>query len=193
MDVRLYLPAEWAEDKQRREHAGVPDEVTFATKPELACQILTQLHTTGRLPGWIAGDEVYGNNPTVRSWCQQHQAGYVLGVPCSFTLTLGCGTTMRADEAASLVGKRGWNHRGAGAGSKGARDYAWAWIATASEHHSLLVRRNLKDPTDLAYFHCYSPPKRPPATPHRPGAGGGDALAGRGRRPHRQRPLRTRP
>lgn len=72
---------------------------------------------------------------------------------------------MRADEAIDLVGKRGWNRRSARAGSKGARDYAWAWIATASQHRHLLARRNLKDPTDLAYFSCYSPPQRPPATP----------------------------
>ena len=162
--ARLYLPVEWAEDADRRRRAGVPDEIGFATKPELACQILAELHTTGRLPGWVTGDEVYGNNPTLRAWCEQYQVGYVLGVPCSFTVTLGCGTTMRADEATTLVGKRGWNYRSAGAGSKGTRDYAWAWTATTSEHHSLLVRRNLKDPTDLAYFYCYSPPKRPPAT-----------------------------
>jgi SRSO17 transposase len=162
--ARLYLPAEWAADQQRRQRAGIPDEVSFATKPELACQILTDLHQQGHLPGWITGDEVYGNNPTLRTWCQQHQLGYVLAIPCSFTLTLGCGTRMRADEATGLVSKHAWNYRSAGAGSKGARDYAWAWIATASAHHSLLVRRSLKDPTDQAYFYCYSPPSRPLAT-----------------------------
>jgi SRSO17 transposase len=162
--ARLYLPVEWPEDARHRRRAGIPDEVTFATKPELACQILAELHEQGRLPVWITGDEVFGNNPSLRSWCEQYQVGYVLGVPCSFIVTLGCGTRMRADEAIDLVGKRGWNRRSADAGSKGARDYAWAWIATASQHRHLLVRRNLKDPTDLAYFYCYSPPQRPPAT-----------------------------
>lgn len=162
--TRLYLPAQWAEDPHRRQRAGVPDEVAFATKPQLACQILAELHTAGRLPAFIAGDEVYGNNPTLRGWCEQHQVGYVLGVPRSLTLTLGCGTRMRADRAVALVEDHGWNYRSAGAGSKGARDYAWAWIATGSARHHLLVRRNLKDPTDLAYFYCYSPPGRPPAT-----------------------------
>ena len=36
----LYLPADWAADDERRELAGVPDEATFATKPELACRLL---------------------------------------------------------------------------------------------------------------------------------------------------------
>jgi SRSO17 transposase len=162
--TRLYLPAERADDELRRRRAKIPDEVTFATKPELAVQILAEPHADRQLPAFITGDEVYGQNPTLRSWCEQYQVGYVLGVPCSFTVTLGCGTRMRADQAVSLVNTHGWNYRSAGAGSKGERDYAWAWIATASSNHHLLVRRSLKDPTDLAYFYCYSPPQRPPAT-----------------------------
>lgn len=71
---------------------------------------------------------------------------------------------MRADQAAALVTKHGWNYRSAGPGSKGQRDYAWAWIATASSQHSLLARRSLSDPTDLALFYCDHPPGRPVAT-----------------------------
>jgi SRSO17 transposase len=164
--ARLYLPQEWADDPGRRQRAGVPEHLTFATKPALAVQILAELHAEGRLPGWLTADEVYGQNPTLRTWCEdaEHQVGYVLGMPRSFTVTLGCGTTMRADQAVALVEQHGWNHRSAGQGSKGERDYAWAWIGTASAHHHLLVRRNLTDPSDLAYFYCYSPPSRPPAT-----------------------------
>jgi SRSO17 transposase len=161
--ARLYLPAEWADDAQRRAAAGVPEHVQFKTKPELGVQILAELHAEGHLPPWLCADEVYGNNPTLRSWCEQHQVGYVLGIPRSFMITLGCGTRMRADQAVQPVGEHGWNHRSAGAGSKGERDYQWAWIGTASPAHSLLIRRNLSDPSDLAYFYCYSPPSRPPA------------------------------
>ena len=162
--TRLYLPAEWAADEARRARVGVPDEVGFATKPQLAAQILAELHAAGTLPGWVTGDEVYGNNPSVRGWCETQQVGYVLGVACSFMVTLGCGTRMRAEQAVALVGRHGWNQRSAGAGSKGERVYMWAWIATVSAHHHLLVRRSLHNPTDLAYFYCYSPPGRPPAT-----------------------------
>ena len=43
----LYLPADWAADEERRELAGVPDEVMFATKPELAGRLLRQAHDRG--------------------------------------------------------------------------------------------------------------------------------------------------
>lgn len=162
---RPAVPArQWAADAQRRTAAKVPEHVTFATKSQLAVQMLAELHHEGSLPGWITGDEVYGQDPGVRRWCQAHRVGYVLGVPRSFTVWLGCGTRVRAEQAAAGVAGHGWNYRSAGPGSKGERDYAWAWIATASEHHSLLVRRSLTDPTDLAFFYCYSPPGRPAAT-----------------------------
>jgi SRSO17 transposase len=165
--ARLYLPAEWADDPHRRAAAKVPDQVGFATKPQLAVQMLAELRGEGSLPPWLSGDEVYGQNPTLRTWCEHadHQVGYVLGIPRSFTVTLGCGRRMRADQAAQLVAADGWNHRSAGPGSKGERDYAWAWIATASDQHSLLIRRSLTNPTDLAFFYCYTPPGRPAPLP----------------------------
>jgi hypothetical protein len=57
---------------------------------------------------------------------------------------------------ALLKDKRRWEIRSAGHGSKGQRWYAWAWIATASPRHHLLVRRHLKT-GDLAFHYCYVP------------------------------------
>lgn len=73
--TRLYLPAEWAADERRRQRVQIPDEVGFATKPQLAVQILAELHAAGRLPGWVTADEVYGNNPALRGWCQTQRVG----------------------------------------------------------------------------------------------------------------------
>lgn len=158
--ARLYLPTEWASDQLRCRRAKVPEQVRFKTKPQLAVEILAELAAEGRLPAWITGDQVYGNHPGLRGWCQDRRVGYVLGIPCSATVRLGCGTRMRADQAVKLVAKRGWNYRCAGPSSKGERNYAWAWIGTASPHHSLLVRRSLTDPADLAFFSCFIPSGR---------------------------------
>ena len=159
--ARLYLPTEWAADTARRDRAGVPDSVEFETKPQLAVDILTDLHTAGVLPPWLTGDEVYGRDKALRTFCEDRGVGYVLGVPCSFTIALNSQRTARADQALKLVGPKAWTRASAGPGSKGERLYAWAWIATASPRHHLLVRRNLADPTDQAYFYCYVPEGRP--------------------------------
>lgn len=100
---RQAVPARRADDPARRARAGVPEHVEFATKPELAVQILAQLDAEGQLPDWLTGDEVYGQNPTLRRWCADHDLGHVRGVPRSFTVALGCGTRMRADQAVGLV------------------------------------------------------------------------------------------
>jgi SRSO17 transposase len=97
--ARPYLPREWADDDQRRARAKVPDEVVFKTKPALAADILTDLHAAGLAPPWATGDEVYGRDKTLREFCEQHEAGYVFGVPCSFTVTLTSGRRVRADQA----------------------------------------------------------------------------------------------
>jgi SRSO17 transposase len=84
--ARLYLPREWADDAGRRARAGVPAKVVFKTKPELAADILTDLHAAGLLPPWVTGDEVYGGDKTLRGFCEEHRVGYVFGVPaCAMT------------------------------------------------------------------------------------------------------------
>lgn len=159
--ARPYLAKDWAADARRRAQAGVPAEVEFRTKPRLALDIATELHAAGRLAAWVTADEVYGRDPGLRDFCEREGVGYVLEVPCSFALTDTAGRRLRADQALALVEPKGWNHRSAGPGSKGERDYLWAWVATESPRHHLLIRRNIHKPTDLAYFYTYVPEGRP--------------------------------
>ena len=58
-----------------------------------------------------------------------------------------------------------WETRSCGRGCKGHRDYGWAWAATASRRHWVLVRRSLTDPSDLAFFYCHAPQDRPVSLP----------------------------
>jgi len=57
---RLYLPKEWCEDEERRRECGVPDDVRFQTKGDLAFELIAQARTVGLTHGWITGDEEYG-------------------------------------------------------------------------------------------------------------------------------------
>ena len=59
---RLYLPYEWADDPDRRAWAGVPDEVVFQSKPQIAlCQIRAAL-ATGRQANVALADAAYGTD-----------------------------------------------------------------------------------------------------------------------------------
>ena len=158
--ARLYVPGDWADDRERRAAAGIPKGLEFATKPQLATEIVTELLTEGRCPPWVTGDEVYGRDAKLRTFCEHQGTGYVLKIPCSFRVTLPAGQKVRADHAARLVPAAAWQTASAGHGSKGERDYAWAWLATASARRHLLIRRRLADPADLAYFYCHVPAGR---------------------------------
>ena len=107
---------------------------------------------------FACGDEVYGSCTQLREFFEASGQAYVLRVPSDFTLTLAAGTKLTCAQAVSrlLKGKRRWEVRSAGSGSKGERWYAWAWIATASARHHLLIRRHLKT-GDLAFCYCYVP------------------------------------
>jgi SRSO17 transposase len=70
LDRELYLPQEWAEDAARRAEAGVPEPVTFATKPGLARRMLGRARQAGVQAGvqaaWVTGDSIYGGDRRVR-------------------------------------------------------------------------------------------------------------------------------
>ena len=95
----LYLPADWAADEERRELAGVPDEVMFATKPELAGQLLQQAHDRGIRAAFTAGDEVYGGLDLRRS-IRELGTGYVMAVRSNHAVTLPSGRRLTVKTAA---------------------------------------------------------------------------------------------
>src|SRR5207302_4120635 len=100
------------------------------------------------------GDEVYGRSSKLRAACEQAGKGYVLAVPVNFRARLHPRLAkIRADAAARLVPATAWEARSCGPGCKGHRDYEWAWAATASPRHWLLIRRSLSAPSELAFFY----------------------------------------
>ena len=58
LDRKLYLPQVWADDRERRREAGVPEGVVFRTKPKLAQGMLERALESGVPFGWVTGDEV---------------------------------------------------------------------------------------------------------------------------------------
>jgi SRSO17 transposase len=83
LDERLYLPEEWASDVKRRRKAGVPDNVVFRTKPELALELIRSVGPKVR-HGWVTFDEGYGKDPGFLSGLEELEERYIGEVPKSF-------------------------------------------------------------------------------------------------------------
>ena len=82
VDVRLYLPKQWAERKRRRHKAGVPADVRFCTRHELALEMLDQRGPS--LPhAWISGDDELGRCSWFRQQLRSRNECYLLAVPCN--------------------------------------------------------------------------------------------------------------
>ena len=75
--------------------------MAFATKPELARQMIERALEAGVPFAWVTGDEVYGGNPGLRGWLEEHQIPYVMAVACSEMTAVPAGPR-RADELAAL-------------------------------------------------------------------------------------------
>jgi SRSO17 transposase len=156
--ARQWIPAEDIADPVKSLVAGLPLDLRFRTKGQLAVDVLQDAYADGLSFDFACGDEVYGSCTELREFLEDRAQPYVLRVASSFILTITPGIRMTCKDAAKklLKGKRGWEVRSAGKGSKGERWYAWAWIATASPRHSLLVRRHLKT-GELAFHYCFVP------------------------------------
>jgi SRSO17 transposase len=156
--ARQWIPAEDIKDPVKSLVAGLPLGLRFRTKGELAIDILAEAGGDGLSFDFVCGDEVYGSCTALREYLEGQGQAYVLRVACNFTVTLAAGTTVTCADAVKklLKGRRAWEVRSAGKGSKGERWYAWAWLATASPRHSLLVRRHLKT-GELAFHYCFVP------------------------------------
>ena len=156
--ARQWIPREHIEDPAACLIMGLPLDLEFRTKGQLAIDVCAGAYADGIRFDFTCGDEVYGNCTQLRGFFENNKQAYVLRVPSNFTLTFAAGTETTCAEAAGtlLKHKRRWEVRSAGSGSKGQRWYAWAWIATASPRHHLLVRRHLKT-GELAFHYCFVP------------------------------------
>jgi SRSO17 transposase len=77
---RLYLPKAWAEDAARREKAGVPLDIGFKTKPEIALEQIRWACEAGLARGVVLMDVAYGNDSRLRSGLTGLELTYVAGI-----------------------------------------------------------------------------------------------------------------
>jgi SRSO17 transposase len=160
--ARQWIPREQIEDPVRSLVMGLPPGLAFRTKGQLAIGIAADALADGVTFDFFCGDEVYGNCTQLRDFFEGRGQGYVLRVPSNFRLTPASGMRLTCAQAASALGtgSRRQEVRSAGKGSKGARWYAWSWLATVSPRHCLLIRRHLKT-GELAFHYCFVPEGEP--------------------------------
>ena len=162
IDRALYLPEEWTQDRVRCREAGLPDEVEFATKGELAQQMLARAFAAEVPAEWVVGDTVYGYDE-LRLWLEAQQKNYVLAVSETHQVWVQ-GRAQPVGLLAALLPEEAWVVLSAGEGSKGPRRDVWAWLqlpdeteATSERARWLLIRRNLSDHSERAYYRVFAP------------------------------------
>jgi len=166
VDRALYLPEEWTQDRVRCREAGVPESVSFATKGELAQQMLKRAFAAGVKADWVVADTVYGYDE-MRDWLESQHQKYVLAVPETHTVW-SQGEPQPVGLLAALLPAEAWVPLSAGEGSQGARLYEWAWLQLPYEREEsqgwvswLLIRRSLVDPSKRAYYRAWGPASTP--------------------------------
>jgi SRSO17 transposase len=161
LDRELYLPQEWTDNPERCRQAGIPAARRFATKPQLAQQMLARAFTAGVPATWVTGDRVYGNDRRLRLWLEAQPRAYVLAVSGQEYVWLGWGQRQVNTLLAALP-EEGWTRLSAGDGAKGPRWSDWHWLPLAEPlepdwRRWLLVRRSVSDPADLTAYVVFAP------------------------------------
>jgi SRSO17 transposase len=161
LDRELYLPHGWTNDRERCRQAGIPAARRFATKPQLAQQMLARAFTAGVPATWVTGDSVYGNDRRLRMWLEAQPRAYVLAVSGQEYVWLG-GRQRQVKTILAALPEAGWTRLSAGEGTKGPRWYDWRWLALADPvdpawRRWVLVRRSVSAPTELQAYVVFAP------------------------------------
>src|SRR5918993_3283722 len=164
IDRRLYLPEAWATDAARRAKTQVPSELAFATKPEIARDLIAAALDAGAPCAWVLADALYGSDTRLRRMLEGRRQPYVLAVRSNHCLRFVVGDLIEQTDPATMadaLGPLDWTQHVSGEGSKGLRLYDWARIPlgrTAPDfEHWVLIRRSRQAPHEQAYYFVFAP------------------------------------
>jgi SRSO17 transposase len=166
LDRALYLPEEWTDDPARRQQAGIPEAVGFATKPQLARALLERVREAGVPAAWVTADSVYGDDRRLRMWLEAQEQAYVLAVSGKEYVNVAATWTQR--RVSTLLTElrelppHEWQRLSAGDGEKGPRWYDWYRLPLVPPLQEgfarwCLVRRSLADQEDLQAYVVFAP------------------------------------
>jgi SRSO17 transposase len=166
IDRALYLPQEWTDEPERCRAAGIPEDVPFATKPELARRLVERALETGAKPAWVVADTVYGADAKLRFFLEARQQPYGMAVTSNQSVWVEL-TQHRVKTLAAQVPAEAWRRLTVGRGAKGPRRFEWAAVPINHPHDPrrwqrwVLLRRSCDDPEDLAFYLAFGPAGTP--------------------------------
>jgi SRSO17 transposase len=133
IDRALYLPKEWTDDRRRLKAAHVPNNVEFATKPQIARRMITRA-IAAKVPfSFVATDTVYGTG-MIETLLRNAGKGYVLGVAANHVFHSWGKPQFVSGTAATIaqsLPKTAWRRLSSGEGTKGPRLHDWAYVELA--------------------------------------------------------------
>jgi SRSO17 transposase len=161
IDRALYLPEEWANDPKRRAEAGVPEEVAFASKVELAKRMLQRAFEAGVPARWVAADSFYGRSHEFRAWLEERGRAYAVMIPKTNMVPLG-GRKKKIERLAERLPEDAYSEVLPAEDSGQRRPWEWACLGLAADPKKgmsrwLLVRRGSDDPEEMAFYQAYGP------------------------------------
>ncbi|MFE5406787.1 IS701 family transposase [Streptomyces sp. NPDC056580] len=162
VDRELYLPKSWTEDRKRCQAARIPDERVFATKGELARDMILRALVSPLPIAWVTADSAYGQDSHFRRFLEDAELSYVVAVPKSQQVN-----GPRIDHLIAQAPPEAWQRLSAGPGAKGERFYDWAaarlpavtesGIDEPTRQRWVLARRSISRPDEIAYYLACAP------------------------------------
>jgi len=131
LDRERYVPQAWTNDRDRGRQAGIPEARRFATKPQLAQQMLARACAAGGPARWVTGDRMYGADRRLRMGLETPPAACGLAVS-GHAYVWADGQQRPVKSLLATRPEEGWPRRRAGDGAKGPRWYDWRWQPLAA-------------------------------------------------------------
>lgn len=182
LDARLYLPSDWAADAARRRAAGVPADVVFRTKPELAAELVLGPGQQVR-HAWVTFDEGYGKDPrflqrleeagehylgeipkNVRAWVQRPVVEAAAGRRRHDRVRADQPAPQTVEQLAAALPASAWRRLAFRQGSKGQQQAEFARLRVVVERDDLpgpelelLVERSVDQQAPLKYYLSNAP------------------------------------
>jgi SRSO17 transposase len=186
LDHQLYLPEEWAKDKERRDKVHVPAEIRFQTQPQIAAGLLRRTQEAGVVHfDWVVADDAFGRNGQFLDALEEMGQHYLLDIPADVTVwTEGevppyCGRGRRPRRSrrnavrsvktvAEQLPAEAWHNFQIRQGAQGPLVFQFAAVRVGAMRHRkegpaiwLVIRRSLGAKPEIKYYVSNAPAETP--------------------------------